>query len=55
MDRIALIADIHGNLSALKAVLADIKHKGITHIYCLGDIAIKGVMKLQNLSRKTAR
>ena len=43
MDRIALIADIHGNLSALKAVLADIKHKGITHIYCLGDIAIKGV------------
>ena len=43
MDKIALIADIHGNLSALEAVLSDIKQRGITHIYCLGDIAIKGV------------
>ena len=43
MDKIALIADIHGNLSALEAVLADIKERGITDIYCLGDVAIKGV------------
>jgi len=43
MDKIALIADIHGNLTALESVLADIKSRGITHIYCLGDIAIKGV------------
>lgn len=43
MDRIALIADIHGNLSALESVLADIKRRGISHVYCLGDIAIKGV------------
>ena len=43
MDKIAIIADIHGNLSALNAVLTDIKNRGITHIYCLGDIAIKGV------------
>ena len=42
MDRIALIADIHGNLTALQTVLADIKKRGIKHIYCLGDIAIKG-------------
>jgi len=34
----ALISDIHGNLEALDAVLADIKNKGITEIYCLGDI-----------------
>jgi len=34
----ALISDIHGNLEALGAVLADIKQKGITEIYCLGDI-----------------
>ena len=43
MDRIAIIADIHGNLTALKTVLADIKKRHISHIYCLGDIAIKGV------------
>ena len=34
----ALISDIHGNLEALEAVLADIKKKGITEIFCLGDI-----------------
>ncbi|MFM8723505.1 MAG: metallophosphoesterase family protein, partial [Planctomycetaceae bacterium] len=34
----ALISDIHGNLEALKAVLADIRSKGITEIFCLGDV-----------------
>ena len=34
----ALISDIHGNLEALEAVLADIKLKGIKEIFCLGDI-----------------
>ncbi len=43
MDKVALIADIHGNLTALEAVLKDIKARNITHIYCLGDVAIKGV------------
>ena len=42
MDKIALIADSHGNLTALQTVLDDIKKRGIKHIYCLGDIAIKG-------------
>ncbi|MFN0195384.1 MAG: metallophosphoesterase family protein [Planctomycetaceae bacterium] len=35
---IAIISDIHGNLEALQAVLADIKQRNITEIYCLGDI-----------------
>jgi len=35
---IALISDIHGNLVALKAVLADIQDRGVTRIVCLGDI-----------------
>lgn len=54
MDKIALIADIHGNLTALETVLADIKSRGISHIYCLGDIAIKGVSpdEVTNLIRK---
>ncbi|MEQ9453794.1 MAG: metallophosphoesterase family protein [Phycisphaeraceae bacterium] len=34
----ALISDIHGNLDALQAVLADIDGKGIETIICLGDI-----------------
>lgn len=34
----AIISDIHGNLEALQAVLADIKRQGISEIYCLGDI-----------------
>jgi len=34
----AIISDIHGNLEALEAVLADIDRQGITQIYCLGDI-----------------
>lgn len=36
--KIALISDIHSNLYALKATLADIKERKIDDIYCLGDI-----------------
>jgi predicted phosphodiesterase len=42
IERIALISDIHGNLPALEAVLANIDRRGITRIMCLGDIAGKG-------------
>ena len=41
-DRIALISDVHGNLGALEAVLADIRDRGITQIINLGDTAGKG-------------
>ncbi len=34
----AIISDIHGNYEALTAVLADIQEKGLTEIYCLGDV-----------------
>lgn len=34
----ALISDVHANLEALTAVLADIRSQGIKEIYCLGDI-----------------
>lgn len=33
----ALFSDIHGNLEALEAVLADAKSCGVEEIYCLGD------------------
>lgn len=42
MDKVAIISDIHGNLEALKATIADIKKRGINKIYCLGDIISKG-------------
>jgi diadenosine tetraphosphatase ApaH/serine/threonine PP2A family protein phosphatase len=34
----AIISDIHSNLEALQAVLADIKGQGIEEIFCLGDV-----------------
>ena len=34
----ALISDIHSNLEALEAVLADIARQNVNEIYCLGDI-----------------
>lgn len=35
--RTALISDVHGNLPALEAVLADIENAGADRIVCLGD------------------
>ncbi len=34
----AIISDIHANIEALEAVLADIASRGISDIMCLGDI-----------------
>lgn len=47
--RIAIISDIHGNLPALEAVLADIRHSGAEQIICLGDVANLGPHPLQCL------
>ena len=40
--RIAFISDIHGNFTALQAVLADIKSQNIDQIICLGDTVTLG-------------
>ena len=40
--KLALIADIHANLPAFEAVLADIDRRGIDRILCLGDMVGKG-------------
>lgn len=34
----AILGDIHANLEALHAVLADSKKRGVTHYVCLGDV-----------------
>ena len=41
MDKIAIISDVHANITALNTVLKDIKSRGISRIYCLGDIVFK--------------
>ena len=38
MGTLAILSDIHGNLPALEAVLADLDALGITDIYHLGDL-----------------
>lgn len=38
MSEFAIISDIHSNLEALQAVLADIRTRGIKEIVCLGDV-----------------
>jgi putative phosphoesterase len=39
---IAFISDIHGNFTALQAVLADIKSQSIDQVICLGDTVTLG-------------
>jgi len=36
--RVALLSDVHGNLPAFRAVLADIEAAGVDRIWCLGDV-----------------
>lgn len=40
--RIALIADIHGNLVALESVLQEVAAESVDQIICLGDVAALG-------------
>jgi putative phosphoesterase len=40
--KIGLIADIHGNLFALDAVLAELAAERVDRVVCLGDIALLG-------------
>ena len=42
MRRIALVADLHGNLPATMALDADLKRRNVDDIWCLGDIVGKG-------------
>ena len=41
MVRIAILSDVHGNITALESVISDIEKRGISKIYCLGDSVIK--------------
>jgi predicted phosphodiesterase len=47
----AVLSDIHGNLEALDAVLADIAKHPVSSIYCLGDIVGYGPNPIECLEK----
>ena len=49
--RIALLSDIHGNLVALEAVLADLAQTSPDSVICLGDVAVTGPQPRQVIAR----
>jgi predicted phosphodiesterase len=49
--RVAVISDIHGNLVALDAVLADVTRTGVDMIVCLGDTVQGGPQPLGTIRR----
>lgn len=51
MRRIALYSDVHGNLAALEAVLADIEAQGVKERYCLGDLVGYGPRPVEVVER----
>jgi len=52
--KIALVSDLHGNLVALDAVLADVERVGIDRLICLGDVATLGPKPHEVLARLEA-
>lgn len=49
--RLALFSDIHSNLHALEAVLADMGRRAIDQMICLGDITMKGPLPKECVDR----
>jgi predicted phosphodiesterase len=54
LQKIAVLSDIHGNLPALEAVLAEIAAEGIEHMVCLGDVATLGPQPREVIARLRA-
>ena len=53
--RLAILADIHGNLNAFEAALADLRSRGdIDQIWCLGDMAALGGQPAECIARLKA-
>jgi len=50
MQRLTVFGDIHGNLPALEAVLADIEDQGSSALYCLGDLVGYGTFPNEVIS-----
>jgi predicted phosphodiesterase len=53
-QKIAIISDIHGNLPALEATLAEIAAESMERIVCLGDVATMGPQPREVIARLRA-
>jgi len=49
----AIISDIHSNVEALDAVLADVARRKVESIVCLGDVIGYGPQPRETLKRST--
>ncbi len=50
MNSVTIFGDIHGNLPALQAVLKDIDTRGLSPLYCLGDLVGYGTFPNEVIS-----
>jgi putative phosphoesterase len=49
--RLAIVSDIHGNLTALEAVVADISRRGVDRVVHGGDLALIGCQPAEVIDR----
>src|SRR5947199_7322884 len=49
--RLAVVSDIHGNLTALEAVAADIERRGVDEVVHGGDVALIGARPAEVIDR----
>ncbi len=55
MMRLALLADVHGNLPALRAVLADARQRDIMGVLVAGDLVTAGPFPAETLASLRSR
>lgn len=55
MQQVTIFGDIHANIPALEAVLADMDRRGLTNLYCLGDLVGYGVFPNEVIDAIRAR
>jgi 3',5'-cyclic AMP phosphodiesterase CpdA len=49
--RLAVVSDIHGNLTALEAVIADIERRAVDRVVHGGDLALIGCQPAEVIDR----
>jgi predicted phosphodiesterase len=49
--RIALVSDVHGNLTAFEAVVADLRRRGVDQVFHGGDLALMGPRPAEVIDR----
>jgi protein phosphatase len=49
--KLAILSDIHGNLTAFEAVIAELERENISRIVCLGDVAVMGSQPARVIDR----